>query len=58
MRTLYQHSSSNPEPRSNCAVASDGKDIYMFGGCVGDIRRNDFWKFNLDSNTWSVIHPT
>ena len=57
IKTLSSHSTSpdHPEPRSNTGVSCDGKNIYMFGGCKGDFRMKDFWKFSLETNTWSVI---
>ena len=34
-------------PRSGCAVATDGKNAYMFGGKGYEDRYNDLWEFNL-----------
>lgn len=36
-----------PLPRSGCAAASDGNNVYMFGGKDAENRMNDLWEFSL-----------
>ena len=54
---LFDHSESknSPTPRSNCGAATDGKSVYIFGGCRGDLRMNDLWRFDLNSSTWLEV---
>jgi len=34
-------------------------NLYIFGGKVGDLQeRNEFWKFDVESNCFSLIHDT
>jgi N-acetylneuraminic acid mutarotase len=30
-------------------------NIYIFGGYDGVNRRNDFYKYNIETNSWSII---
>lgn len=36
-----------PAPRSGCAAATDGKNVYIFGGKDTETRMNDLWEFSL-----------
>lgn len=36
-----------PAPRSGCAAATDGKNVYFFGGKDTQNRMNDLWEFNM-----------
>jgi hypothetical protein len=43
---------SVPIPRSGCAVATDGKTVYMFGGKDAQNRMNDLWQFSLEEREY------
>lgn len=36
-----------PVPRSGCAAATDGRNVYVFGGKDAEQRLNDLWEFSL-----------
>lgn len=38
---------SVPAPRSGCAAATDGKNVYVFGGKDAEKRMKDLWEFNM-----------
>lgn len=44
--------------RSLHACVAFENNIYIFGGYDGVNRRNDFYKYNVETNTWSEIKTT
>ena len=46
-----------PCPRSLHASVALDNDFYIFGGYDGTNRRNDFFKFNFDSQQWTELLP-
>ena len=53
-------SSSNwPHRRSGQSICVYGNYIYLFGGKVGILNEtNDFWKYNIQSKQFEIIHDT
>jgi N-acetylneuraminic acid mutarotase len=48
-----------PKGRSGHTMANCESLIYIFGGKVGDLQeRNEFWKFDVDKNSFALIHDT
>lgn len=43
-----QGSQNIPSPRCGCAIASDEKNVYIFGGKDESTRLNDIWCFSLN----------
>jgi leucine-zipper-like transcriptional regulator 1 len=41
-----------PCPRSLHACVAFENNIYVFGGYDGVNRKNDFYKYNVETNTW------
>lgn len=37
----------SPPPRVGCAIATDNKNVYVFGGKDEDHRFDDIWSFGL-----------
>ena len=44
-----------PCPRSLHACVAFENNIYIFGGYDGVNRKNDFYKYNVETNTWTQI---
>ncbi len=53
----YELSSHGPVPcpRSLHACVAFENNIYIFGGYDGVNRKNDFYKYNVETNTWTQI---
>ena len=48
-----------PKPRSGHSMTFHNGEIYFFGGKIGNIFEvNEFWKFDLASNKFTLIHDT
>jgi len=48
-----------PKGRSGHTMTCFENNLYIFGGKVGDLQeRNEFWKFDVESNCFSLIHDT
>lgn len=47
--------SDSPEPRSFHKMISVNNKLYLFGGCGADGRLNDFWEYEIASNTWTKL---
>lgn len=48
-----------PKGRSGHTMVSCENCIFIFGGKVGDLQeRNEFWKFDVDKNSFALIHDT
>ncbi len=48
-----------PKGRSGHTMISQDNIIYIFGGKVGDLlERNEFWKYDLNSKNFNIIHDT
>ena len=48
-----------PHKRSGQSVCMKGNYIYLFGGKIGNLNEaNDFWKYNLHSKQFELIHDT
>lgn len=48
-------SAGSPEPRSFHAAASDGSNLYIFGGCGQEGRLNDLHRYDSTSCTWESL---
>ncbi len=44
-----------PCPRSLHACVAFENNIYVFGGYDGVNRKNDFYKYNVETNNWTQI---
>ncbi|XP_067890987.1 leucine-zipper-like transcriptional regulator 1 homolog [Heterodontus francisci] len=44
-----------PGPRYSHSAAVYKRGMYLFGGLVGLVEQNDFWKWDFNSSTWSRI---
>jgi len=44
-----------PKKRTNSSMILMRKSLYIFGGCKGNLKFNDFWKFDLMTCTWKEI---
>uniref|UniRef100_UPI00398F4F7D rab9 effector protein with kelch motifs n=1 Tax=Pristiophorus japonicus TaxID=55135 RepID=UPI00398F4F7D len=44
-----------PGPRYSHSAAVYKSGMYLFGGLVGLVEQNDFWKWDFNSSTWSRI---
>jgi len=48
-----------PKGRSGHTMSAQDGFIYIFGGKVGDLQeRNEFWKFDTEKGSFSLIHDT
>ena len=47
-----------PVPRSGCTAATDGKNVFMFGGKDAENRMNDLWEFNMVNFKFSELEKT
>lgn len=47
MHDSVENDKTVPAPRSGCAAATDGKNVYIFGGKDAEVRMNDLWEFSL-----------
>jgi N-acetylneuraminic acid mutarotase len=41
-----------PVPRNGCAAATDGQNVYIFGGKDTENRLKDLWMFNLSEQKY------
>jgi len=44
-----------PEPRDDHSICIDGDNLYVFGGFVSGVRRNDLYQFDFNANTWTCL---
>jgi leucine-zipper-like transcriptional regulator 1 len=44
-----------PSPRDRHSAVVFGRTFYVFGGFDGTNRKNDFYGYNLDTQTWSLV---
>lgn len=44
-----------PSPRGNFGYCFDSQLIYIFGGTNSKINFDDFWAYDLQTETWSEI---
>ncbi|KAJ3105898.1 hypothetical protein HDU97_007397 [Phlyctochytrium planicorne] len=58
--TVVKPNGSGPGPRVRHSVAlPDDKTIYLWGGQdEGAAVKNELWKFDLGSSTWSLVQPS
>ena len=47
-----------PSPRCGCAIASDQKNIYIFGGKDESNRLNDIWSFSLGDFKFTKLNDS
>jgi N-acetylneuraminic acid mutarotase len=47
----------NKKRSLHAAVGCDN-NIYIFGGYDGVNRKDDFFKYNIENNTWTTISPS
>ena len=44
-----------PKKRANSSMILMRNSLFIFGGCKGTLKMNDFWKFDLMTCTWKEI---
>ena len=48
-----------PSPRAGHSILLVNNEVYIFGGKIGNFQEsNDLWKYNINSNEFSLIHDT
>lgn len=56
----YDTEGDVPEPRDDHSLCKVGEKVYLFGGFVNGIRRNDLYEYEFGSNRWTQLfenHP-
>jgi N-acetylneuraminic acid mutarotase len=53
--TQLAPSGAQPEGLSYHTMASDGENIYIFGGCKAEGRSNELWQYNIAENSWKQL---